>query len=137
MPSDLFGQGRELGSIYDAGDTNADLDRYNEMIDALVRAGMDNDSIEDELRNMDQFGMVNDMRQGSATGNVNPEELKMLMQGMIEMDTRKRMSPEEIHNLGVMYGSPLNQERINYFEDQMNRDPNESYRGQFPAFPKG
>jgi hypothetical protein len=35
----------------------------------------------------------------------------------------------------VLYGAPLSQARIKYFEDQRNRDPNQSYYGKFPEFP--
>ena len=49
---------------------------------------------------------------------------------------RKRLTPEQIHNYGVMYGEPLSQQQIDYFEDQLNRDPDQSYMGEFPQYPR-
>lgn len=129
----LFGTDRKLGETYDFGKP---VDAYNEIIDALLKTGMSNDAIEDEIRNVESMGVLNDMREGSETGamgNVDTAELERLMR---DISPRKQMSPERIHNLGILYGSPLSQERINYFENQMNRDPNQSYMGNFPKFPK-
>ena len=129
--------GRAAGDIF-----GKPIEQYDEIIDARLKSGMSNDAIEDEIRNIEGMGMLNDMREGSVTGalgNVPTEELERLAQGMMgfsPINSREQMSPERIHNLGVLYGSPLSQERVDYFENQMNRDPNQSYMGNFPKFPR-
>ena len=159
----FFGQDRKLGEVYDAV-PDQDFDKYNEMIDALLKSGMDNDAIEDEIRNLESFGMLNDMRQDSTSGALGQVDTKTMnelldalrmvdgplpddgmdgqgMKTLREMrersatDRRKRLTPERIHNLGAMYGEPLSEIQIKYFEDQINRDPNKSYMGDFPEYP--
>lgn len=74
--------------------------------------------------------LVEQMRKSDPNSVVRESEAKMMM------DRRKRLTPEQIHNYGVMYGEPLSQQQIDYFEDQLNRDPNQSYMGEFPQYPK-
>ena len=59
-----------------------------------------------------------------------------LREGEAMMLMRKRLSPERIHNLGVLYGKPLTQAQIDYHEDIINRDPDQSYMGNIPEYPK-
>ena len=63
------------------------------------------------------------------------DNMKQLMESVGQVPQRKQLSPERIHNLGVLYGQPLSQERLDYFEDQLNRNPDDSYMGEFPTFP--
>jgi hypothetical protein len=85
-----------------------------------------------------QFEYLQAMRDfsasGGALGPLATEDMNQMMSAL-GIQKRKRLSPEEIHNLGVLYGAPLSQARIKYFEDQRNRDPNQSYYGKFPEFP--
>ena len=132
----LFGQNTQLGQVYDAV-PDQELNKFEGMIDALLKSGMSNDAIEDEIRNLEARGELNDMSSEStsgALGQVDRETIAKLMEAL--NPPRKQLTPEQIHNYGVMYGSPLSQERINYFEDQLNRNPDQSYMGEFPQFPK-
>lgn len=137
----LFGQDREIGEFYDAWQTpeNPNPTATDAIIDLMIMRGMDNDAIEDEIRNIEGMGMLNDMRENSMTGamgNMDASEVDILMQAMTDSN-RKTLTPEQIHNYGVLYGSPLTQPQIDFFEDQLNRDPNQSYMGNPPVFPKG
>jgi len=103
----LFGQDRELKELYDA----------------LF-----------EAQNEELQQMRSESEMGGAIGQVNNDLIAKIM-GAITPE-RKQLTPERIHNLGVLYGKPISQEQLNYFEDQLNRDPNQSYMGEFPQFPK-
>jgi hypothetical protein len=106
------------------------------IIDLLIRSGMGDDAIADEIGGIEAFGVLNDMRENSRTGNMgrlDQEELYRLMEGMGQ-PVRKRMSPEEIHNLGVMYKQPINQSQIDWYEDALNTDPNGPKPNPFPPF---
>jgi len=88
---------------------------------------------------MPEYDQLAKMREGSTTGvkgQLTQDDLNKLY-GIVEAMRyqRKRLTPEEIHNLGVLYGAPLSRARIKYFEDQRNRDPNQSYYGNPPKFP--
>ena len=132
----LFGQDAQLGQVYDAV-PEQELNKFDGMIDALLKSGMSNDAIEDEIRNIEAHGELNDMREGSTTGALGQVDMDTLSKLMDAFNPpRKQLSPERIHNLGVMYGEPISQGRLDYFEDQLNREPNQSYMGEFPQFPK-
>ena len=149
----LFGQGRELGEVYDAtAPYNMDDGSIDALIDMMIMRGMSNDAIEDEIRNIETRGELNDMGEGSDTGSMFGELMEMrnasgqngalgnvdpaILDQLVKSMGRRQMSPERIHNLGVLYGKPLSQDRINYFEDQMNQPHNQSYNGEFPQFPE-
>ena len=92
---------------------NADDWQYRIITDEMAKRGMD---VKDFLGD---------------TGALRESELKMMM------PERKRMSEADIRNYGMLYGKPLSQQQIDYFENQMNRNPDSSYYGDFPEFPKG
>ena len=135
MP-ELFGQDRELGELYDAllKEEQRELRRTR---DLAYSSQIDQGYFNDQGQQNAEFDELMRMRQasgmGGAAGSVPQEILQELVS---DMKPRKRLTQEQIHNYGVMYGSPLTQQQIDYFEDQLNRNPNESYMGSPPQYPR-